>query len=81
MTSEVATLIVGDGQQATCNWVVIIEEIGGGLRRITKLHPSFMAMQYSFIFPYGENGFRIDIPLNNIHEDGIMKKKKVCQHV
>jgi hypothetical protein len=33
----------------------------GGLQRINELHPSYMAMQYPFLFPYGKDGFRLGI--------------------
>ena len=63
-SSEVAALIVGDGEQARGNRDIIVEEKTMGLKRITELHPSFMAMQYPIIFPYGEDGFRVNIPRN-----------------
>ena len=31
------------------------------MRQISDLHPSFMAIQYSILFSFGEDGFRIDI--------------------
>ena len=32
-----------------------------GLKRISHLHPSFMIMQYRLLFPYGEDGYNINI--------------------
>ncbi|XP_027102921.1 uncharacterized protein [Coffea arabica] len=64
ISSEVAALIVSDGEQARGNRDIIVEEKTMGLKRITELHPSFMAMQYPIIFPYGEDGFRVNIPRN-----------------
>ncbi|PWA86256.1 hypothetical protein CTI12_AA141090 [Artemisia annua] len=48
---------------------VIVEECGNEhrhnpIKRISELHPSFMALQYPLLFPYGEDGFRLCIPLN-----------------
>ncbi|KAK3034120.1 hypothetical protein RJ639_034472 [Escallonia herrerae] len=51
--SEVAALIVGDGRQSCRNRDLIAKERGVGLRRITELHPSFMAM-HSLIRKKGE---------------------------
>ena len=40
----------------------------GGLHRINELHPSYMALQYPLLFPYGEDGFRLGILCSNIDE-------------
>ncbi|GKA20515.1 putative DNA helicase, partial [Tanacetum coccineum] len=66
--SEVAALIPGDGNP-TESRDVIVEERGNeenrnGVKRISELHPSFMALQYPLLFPYGEDGFHLHIPLN-----------------
>ncbi|GJW05986.1 hypothetical protein Tco_1568409 [Tanacetum coccineum] len=34
----------------------------GGLKRISELHLSYMALQYPLLFPYGEDGFHEKIP-------------------
>ncbi|GJX36008.1 putative PIF1 DNA helicase/replication protein A1-like protein [Tanacetum coccineum] len=34
------------------------------VKRISELHPSFMALQYPLLFPYGEDGFQLEIPRN-----------------
>ncbi|GKC95719.1 uncharacterized protein Tco_1161161, partial [Tanacetum coccineum] len=66
--SEVDALIPGDSN-LTESHNVIVEERGNeenqnGVKRISELHPSFMALQYSLLFPYGEYGFHLHIPLN-----------------
>ena len=66
--SEVAALIPGDGNP-TDTRDVIVEERGNEhrdnpVKRISELHPSFMALQYPLLFPYGEDGFHLKIPLN-----------------
>jgi hypothetical protein len=32
-----------------------------GLKRVSCLHPCYMALQYPLLFPYGEHGFDLDI--------------------
>ena len=54
--SEAAALIVGDIGEYNRQRDIIIEHRSGGLKRINDLHPSFMAMQYPLLFPYGEDG-------------------------
>nr|XP_043639224.1 uncharacterized protein LOC122610293 [Erigeron canadensis] len=66
--SEVAALIPGDGNPTDYR-DVIVEGRGGEpgrypIKRITELHPSFMALQYPLLFPYGEDGYRLYNPLN-----------------
>ncbi|KAL0355673.1 UNVERIFIED_CONTAM: hypothetical protein Sradi_4014200 [Sesamum radiatum] len=68
--------IVGDGQQSRGTRDIVIEERGRGLQRITELHPSFMAMQYPLLFPYGEDGFRTDITRNPRSQNTLQQKSK-----
>ncbi|KAK0589045.1 hypothetical protein LWI29_008903 [Acer saccharum] len=58
--SEVAALIVGDLDDNVMR-DIIVEHKSDGLQRISELHPSFMAMQYPLLFPYGEDGFQLGI--------------------
>lgn len=62
--SEVAALIVGDVDSASKR-DIIIERQGGRLKRISELHTSYLGYQYPLIFPYGEDGYRLDI----LHRD------------
>ncbi|KAH1076641.1 hypothetical protein GYH30_052239 [Glycine max] len=57
---EVATLIVGDFD-ANLKRDIIIETRHGQLQRIHELHSSYLALQYPLLFPYGEDGYRLDI--------------------
>ncbi|KAL0319836.1 UNVERIFIED_CONTAM: hypothetical protein Sradi_5245100 [Sesamum radiatum] len=84
-TSEVVALIVGDGQQSRGTCDIVIKERGKGLQRITELHPSFMAMQYPLLFPYGEDGFRMDITRNSRSQNSLQPKVKgnssACENI
>ncbi|PIA32902.1 hypothetical protein AQUCO_04300087v1 [Aquilegia coerulea] len=62
----VVALIVGDGGEVVDHRDIIVEKRTGGLQRITELHPSYMAMQYPLIFPYGEDGFWTNILYNGL---------------
>jgi hypothetical protein len=59
--SEIAAIIVGDIGVENAHRDVIVDYKEGGLQRINELHPSFMALQYPLLFPYGEDGFRLGI--------------------
>ncbi|XVF03552.1 hypothetical protein REPUB_Repub05bG0003600 [Reevesia pubescens] len=59
--SEIARLIVGEDEFNQNDHNIIIEHQYDGLKRINELHPSFMAMQYPLLFPFGEDGFKLGI--------------------
>ena len=54
--SEIVALIVGDFTEENVMRDIIVNHKSNGLQRISDLHPSFMAMQYPLLFPYGEDG-------------------------
>ncbi|XP_058733259.1 uncharacterized protein LOC131604861 [Vicia villosa] len=65
--SEVAALIVGDIDSADKR-DILIQRHNGGLQRIDEFHPAYLAYQYPFIFPYGEDGYRKNIMHKYRHE-------------
>ncbi|KAL4606240.1 hypothetical protein ACB092_09G087600 [Castanea dentata] len=73
-TSEVAAIIVGDLNTENCERDIIVENQSSGLQRIYGSHLSYMALQYPLLFPYGEDGYRPDIPYKNF--DGARSKKR-----
>jgi len=72
--TEIAGLIVGDFGESNGRRDIVIEHKTDGLQRIKEYHPKFMAMQYPLLFPYGEDGFHLDIYYSQNH--GKRKKKK-----
>ncbi|CAN6893335.1 unnamed protein product [Brassica oleracea var. botrytis] len=60
--SEVAALIPGDFNLDMDKRDIVLEEKQTGfLKRISEIHPSYLALQYPLIFTYGEDGFRLGI--------------------
>ena len=60
-SNDIGGLIVGDiGEYEEWRDIIMQEKINN-LQRITKLHPSYMALQYILLFPYGEDGYRTDL--------------------
>ena len=59
--SEVAALIVGDFDETKNKRDIILHRQDGDLKRISELHPSYLAMQYPLLFPYAEDGYRTNI--------------------
>nr|KAJ0200546.1 hypothetical protein LSAT_V11C600327790 [Lactuca sativa] len=58
----VAALIFGDIGDSIDNKDIVVQTSTGSLRRISELHPSYLPLQYPLLFPYGDNGYRVDIP-------------------
>ena len=67
--SEIAAIIVGDIGAENSHRDIIVDLKEGGLQHTNLLHPSYMALQYPLLFPYGEDGFRLGILYSNV--DGI----------
>ena len=60
-SNDIDALIVGDIGEYESGRDIVIENKTDTLQRITKLHPSYMSLQYPLLFLYGENGYRIDL--------------------
>ncbi|XP_070678920.1 uncharacterized protein [Malus domestica] len=74
---EIAGLIVGDIGQFDSNRDIVIEFKDGELKRVTKLNPKFMSLQYPILFPYGEDGYRPDLKLNTPSNNRPCKRGRV----
>ncbi|GJS02537.1 helicase [Tanacetum coccineum] len=63
--SEVAALITNDFGDGIATRDIVVDSKDGGPKRISELHPSYMALQYPLLFPYGEDRFHEKIPYHN----------------
>ncbi|XP_062005049.1 uncharacterized protein LOC133722214 [Rosa rugosa] len=77
MTDEIGGLIVGDIGEHNSNKDIIIESNNGYLQRISKIHPKYMALQYPILFPYGEDGYKIDLVMQRIAGNNTKKRQKI----
>ncbi|XP_076901087.1 uncharacterized protein LOC143555409 [Bidens hawaiensis] len=75
-TSEVAALIVGDIGEAIDKRDIIVTTQSGALQRISELHPCYVPLQYPILFPYGEDGYRIDMAHRELRGSTKRKRKK-----
>ena len=76
---EIAAVVPGDGSQhikAYRDIIVCLQ--GGGLRRISNLHPSYLPLHYVLFFPHGEEGWHLEISLQ-IADGNPHRSKKVTQ--
>ncbi|OMP07327.1 DNA helicase PIF1, ATP-dependent [Corchorus olitorius] len=58
---QIAALIVQDSGQVDAYRDIIVQHRDDRLQRINTTHPLYMALQYPILFPYGEDGFTLDI--------------------
>jgi hypothetical protein len=58
--------MVGDGSEAINRRDVVVPQQADPFQRISELHVGYMALHYSLLFPYGEDGWHSNIPLNGV---------------
>lgn len=75
--SEVAALIVGDFNEDAIYRDIILEHKDGKLKRINELHPSYLPLQYPLLFPYGEDGYRLQIKYRDFEQSWNIIRKDV----
>ncbi|KAK9714185.1 hypothetical protein RND81_06G077800 [Saponaria officinalis] len=61
-TSEVAALIEGDIGLNMEKRYIIVQKSCGTWQHISELHPSYIALQYPLLLPFGDDGYRLGIP-------------------
>nr|KAJ0193152.1 hypothetical protein LSAT_V11C800407890 [Lactuca sativa] len=74
---KVAALIVGDIGDAIDNRDIIVTTKSGSLQRINELHPAYLGLQYPLLFPYGDDGYRVDIPHRDV-DPSTNTKRRFC---
>ena len=63
--SEVAAIMIGDGQELECqNRDIILWPHEGNIQRISEIHPAYASLHYVLMFPKGEDGWHPNIPIN-----------------
>ncbi|KAL2998223.1 hypothetical protein AAZX31_09G086000 [Glycine max] len=78
-TVEVVALIVGD-EYTSNKRDIIIERQSRTFKRINELHPAYLSLQYPFLYPKGEDGYRPNILHKDHPNSHVAKRKKVTMH-
>ncbi|KAK9051315.1 hypothetical protein SSX86_027942 [Deinandra increscens subsp. villosa] len=76
--SEVAALIIGDFEDNIEPRDIVVRTTAGSLQRISELHPSYLALQYPLLFPFGEDCYHVDILHRDVILDQANKRNKKC---
>jgi hypothetical protein len=63
---EVAALMVKDGFEAVDRRDIVLAQQAGSFQCIFELHVGYMTLHYPLLFPYGEDGWHPNIPLNGV---------------
>ncbi|XP_056854768.1 uncharacterized protein LOC130504202 [Raphanus sativus] len=76
--SEVAALIPRDfNLDMDKRDIVLQEKQTGWLKRISEIHPSYLALQHPLIFTYGEDGFRLGIKKRETEATAKLKRQNI----
>lgn len=77
---EITAIVPGDGSEnVRMNCDIIIHLQDGGLHQISNLHPSHLPLHYVLLFPHEEEGWHLDIPLQQHNGNGAHYFKKITQ--
>ncbi|XP_040362335.1 uncharacterized protein LOC112166811 isoform X2 [Rosa chinensis] len=76
-SEEIGGLIVGEIGQYNANKDLIIESKSGCLQRISKIHPKYMSLQYPILFPYGEDGYKPNLLIEQIPGNSKKKRQRI----
>ena len=74
--NEVAALIIGDFDSMHNERDIMVHKINGKLKPISELHVSYLPLQYPLLFPYAEDGYRVDIYHQGVTDQTPDKEKK-----
>ncbi|CAH1431856.1 unnamed protein product [Lactuca virosa] len=74
--SEVAALIIGDICDSVEYIDIVVETRSGFLQRISELHHSYLTLQYPLLFPYGDDGYNVDILHRGVTSTTNIKRAK-----
>jgi hypothetical protein len=74
---ELAAVIVGDCSSSQYKYDVLVHARVGGLKHVSCLHPSYMALQYPLLFPYGDRGYHLGIKYADVGEGDVACRKYV----
>ncbi len=68
---EIGALIVGGGDLSIANGRdIVLQTIHGTFQRISTLHVSYSPLHFVLLFPDGQDGWHLDIPLQGFERNG-----------
>ncbi|GJY50997.1 DNA helicase [Tanacetum coccineum] len=74
-SNTLGAIVFDSGPAGSTDFDVIIQERDGSAQRISKLHQSYMSLQFPLLFIYGQSGFHTELKLMSV--DGSRTAKRV----
>ncbi len=74
---EVTTLMVRDGSDTVDRRDVVLAQQASSFQHISELHVGYMALHYPLLFPYGEDGWHLNILFNGVVVDADLDEDHV----
>jgi hypothetical protein len=72
---EVAALVVGDIGDGEDGRDIVVRKRDGRLKRLHETHRKYIPLQYPLLFPFGEDQYQENIPLNSLSSSSSKKKQ------
>ncbi|GJU67191.1 retrovirus-related pol polyprotein from transposon TNT 1-94 [Tanacetum coccineum] len=69
-SNTLGVMVFESGIISNTDFDVIIQHKDGPTQRINKLHPSYMSLQFPFIFIYGQSGYHTNLKLKSVDGSG-----------
>jgi len=63
--NEIAVIMVGSGDEPTVGRDIILQARSNRLQRIKETHSSYNPLRYPLLFPFGEQGWHINMFMQN----------------
>jgi hypothetical protein len=72
---EVAALVVGDIGDDEDGRDIVVRKKDGYFKRLHETHAKYIPLQYPLLFPFGEDQYQEDIPLNSLTTSKTQNKR------
>jgi len=63
--NEIAVIMVGSGEEPTAGRDIVLQARSNRLQRIRETHSSYNPLRYPLLFPFGEQGWHINMFIYN----------------
>ncbi|KAL8123797.1 hypothetical protein AgCh_011699 [Apium graveolens] len=71
LSNELAVLVIADSDDTCPFWDIVVQTKKMYLKRVFETWKNLMQLQYPLLFPYGDDGFHLNIPLHKKNKEPI----------
>ena len=76
--NEIAVIMVGSGEEATVGRDIVLQARSNRLQRIRETHSSYNPLRYLLLFPFGEQGWHVNMFVHNQYVSNCLKTYVNC---